>query len=188
MFQKCQQETHPPQQIVMLFDHLVGAGEQRGRQGETERLRGLKVDHELKFRRLLDGYLPWLRPAQNLVNVISDSTPQRGQGWSIGYEASRFSVFPVIANGRQPRIQSQAVNLHAIAENQRISNDRKSVYSVLEGLESDSNILGSMDLECKCLLTAPASGCLYLVHLKHGAGTANIGDDRQPAQAGYSLM
>src|SRR5712691_3876685 len=153
----------------MLFDHIVGAGEQRRRQDETEGFRGLKVDHELKFRRLLDGYLPWLGPAQNFVNLIGGSTPQRGKGWSIGYETSRFSVFPVIANGRQPGIQSQAVDLHAIAENQRISNDGKSVYSVLEGLESDPNILGSMDLECKCLLTAPASGCLHLVDLKHGS-------------------
>ncbi len=36
-----------------LFDHLVGAGEERGRDGETERLRGLEVDHQLEVYGLL---------------------------------------------------------------------------------------------------------------------------------------
>ena len=32
-----------------LFDHLVGDGEQRGRDGEAERLGDLKVDHQLEL-------------------------------------------------------------------------------------------------------------------------------------------
>jgi hypothetical protein len=32
-----------------LFDHLVGDGEQRGRDGEAERLSDLKVDHQLEL-------------------------------------------------------------------------------------------------------------------------------------------
>jgi hypothetical protein len=34
------------------FDHLVDDGEQPGREGEAERLRGLEIDHELKLGRL----------------------------------------------------------------------------------------------------------------------------------------
>jgi hypothetical protein len=33
-----------PQQIATLFDHLVGAGQQRGWNGETKRRGGLEVD------------------------------------------------------------------------------------------------------------------------------------------------
>jgi hypothetical protein len=42
----------PPQQTLekrtsrRLFNHLIGAGEQRGRHGEVERLGGLEVDYQ----------------------------------------------------------------------------------------------------------------------------------------------
>jgi hypothetical protein len=40
--------------IRFLFDHLVGAGEQRLRHGEAEGLSGRQVDHQLELGRLLD--------------------------------------------------------------------------------------------------------------------------------------
>ena len=38
-----------------LFDHLVRAGEQHGRDGDAERSCRVEVYHKFKFRRLLDG-------------------------------------------------------------------------------------------------------------------------------------
>jgi hypothetical protein len=40
---------HELQQIASLFDHLVGAGEQRRRHSEAERLHGFGVDHQLVY-------------------------------------------------------------------------------------------------------------------------------------------
>jgi hypothetical protein len=52
----------PDAVIAPLFDHLVGAREQRGRNGEAERLCGLQIDYQLELGRLLDRQVGGLRP------------------------------------------------------------------------------------------------------------------------------
>jgi len=42
---KCQKQTWRGAAILSLFDHLVGASEQRRWDGQTERLRSLEIDN-----------------------------------------------------------------------------------------------------------------------------------------------
>src|SRR5262245_39495439 len=47
-----------------LLDHLVGAQQDRSWQLDADRLRGLKIDHGLEFRRLLDRQIGGLGAAE----------------------------------------------------------------------------------------------------------------------------
>jgi hypothetical protein len=42
---RLEKQTWPGAAILSLFDHIVGASEQRRWDGQTERLRGLEIDN-----------------------------------------------------------------------------------------------------------------------------------------------
>ena len=46
----CQEQTHAPRQMACLIDQLVRDGKQRRRHSETQCLRSLEIDDELKSR------------------------------------------------------------------------------------------------------------------------------------------
>ena len=54
-----------------LFDHLVGAREQAIWHGETERLRGLEIDHQLILGWRLHGQISGLLTLEDAIDVAS---------------------------------------------------------------------------------------------------------------------
>jgi hypothetical protein len=57
---------------VQLLNHLVGAAEQRQREGDAKRLGGLEVDDQFDLRDLLDGQVCWLLAPENTTGVDAD--------------------------------------------------------------------------------------------------------------------
>src|ERR1700746_487558 len=64
----CAKSGHSPS----LFDHLVGAGNQRLGHGDTECLGGSLVDYQLHCRGLLNGQIRRLFAFEDPPPVISD--------------------------------------------------------------------------------------------------------------------
>src|SRR2546428_12162510 len=64
----CQKRPNAPQRHVWvsLFDHLVSAQYEAGRDLMADRLRGLEIDDQLEPRRLLDRQIRRLDAAQQL--------------------------------------------------------------------------------------------------------------------------
>jgi hypothetical protein len=97
----CQFQTHAPQQIATLFDHLIGAGEQCWRQIEAKGLCGPRIDDQIKLGWLLDWKIGRLRPAQNLVDIVGGAPKQVRDVCSIGHQTTRFDVGPLTVQRRQ---------------------------------------------------------------------------------------
>jgi hypothetical protein len=66
-----------------LFDDLVGAGKDRGRDLDADRARYLEVDHQLKFGRLPDRRVSRRGSFQHLVREVGEGAENLAPGGSI---------------------------------------------------------------------------------------------------------
>src|SRR5262245_27701234 len=71
-----------------LFDHLVGAKQNRWGHGKAERLGGLEVDDHLKFCRKLHREIARLRTAQDAIDICGGATKGLYQVGSVGEQAA----------------------------------------------------------------------------------------------------
>src|SRR5438874_2999737 len=80
-----------------LFDHLVGADEQRLWHRQTERHGRLEVDHQLEFGWLLDRQVGGCRTLEDLSDRTTELPLNAGEARAIANQAAGTDVFtPVI--------------------------------------------------------------------------------------------
>src|SRR6516164_2501853 len=84
-----------------LFDHLVGAGKQRLRHGESERLRGLEIDYKLVLRGRLHREIARLLALENAIDIVGRAPELVGKIRSVGDQAASRDADAVVGDVRQ---------------------------------------------------------------------------------------
>src|SRR5215472_11736968 len=76
-----------------LFDHLVGAGEQRRRNLKAERLGGCQIDDELELGRLHHRQIGWLGAFQNAAGIDANLAINVREIGAVAHQAADFREF-----------------------------------------------------------------------------------------------
>src|SRR5262245_7456018 len=94
-----QKRTHAAQQKGPLFDHLVGAGDERGRHGETKRFRSLEVDDQLQLGREFHRKITRVGSFQDFVHIGGGTMKVLGKIDAIADETARIDMIPKPVDG-----------------------------------------------------------------------------------------
>src|SRR5438128_1609151 len=86
--------------MIQSFNHLVGATEQRKRDGKSERPGGLEVQEHLNFRGLLYRQLARLFAFENTGGVDASQTVSVGNAAAIARQAAGRHELPVFVDRR----------------------------------------------------------------------------------------
>src|SRR5215475_7739326 len=85
-----------------LFDHLVGAGEERRWHFKAENPSCLQIDAQLKLCRLHDRQLCWVRALEDAARIDTDLIVSLGPAGAVAYQSASLDVFGARIGGRNP--------------------------------------------------------------------------------------
>ena len=108
----------------ILFDDLVGAGEDCGRNIQPERLGGLEVEHQLEFGRLLRWQIG-RRGALRISSVNTDLVIDRRETYPIAHRAAGHSEFTPCIDRRDGTVQCQGCEFIDSGDEERIAGDHE---------------------------------------------------------------
>ena len=125
----------------LLFDDLVGAGENRWRDRQPERLRGLEINDQLEVRWLQNRQIGWLGPLQNPSGVNAGLAIESVGVGAIADQAACCNEYRVPIDRRNSVSLCQRHELGAAAGLERIGGDEKRAgLQLLEGGKGGVNL------------------------------------------------
>src|SRR5215475_13859723 len=92
----CQKRT-----LARLFDHVVGAGEKRFRDGQSDRLCGLEVYDQLEFGRQLNRQLRGICTLENEIDIRCCAAEQIRRIVAERYQATALREVAIAVNRRE---------------------------------------------------------------------------------------
>jgi hypothetical protein len=92
----------PETEVAASFNHFVGAGEQRGRDGEAEHLRGPKINNQLQLGRKLHGQIAGRCSGQDFLHVNCRTAKTLPQIDSIADQPAVHDMFAISPTMRTP--------------------------------------------------------------------------------------
>jgi hypothetical protein len=150
---------------MSLFDHLVGAGEERRGHLKAERLRGLHVQDELEFGRLQHRQIGWSRTVENKADIMSDLAIPISKIGAVTQETAGLDLLTEGVDRGQRIARRQDGKLNASGPKRRVVRDQKPLHAffISYARKDSSDLVGiiirDQNLDC---LTDRSSGSLGL--------------------------
>src|SRR5258706_14321592 len=128
--------------LAFLLDDFVGAYQKRLRNLEAQCPGSLAVDHQFKFRGLLDGQVTRLGAFENLVHIVSGTPGQVVQAHAVGHQTPGFHEFRPVVYHWKPALYSEFSNLCSLSKKDGTSqNEDCASAPFARGLKCGFNIL-----------------------------------------------
>ena len=166
-----------------LLDHLVGAGEQHWWNLQTERFRGLEVDHQLDLGRPLDRQVGGLGALEYLIHVDRGVAVVLHSVGPVAHQPAFLDVQPAEIDRRQLRLGRQFHDPPALGGEGRIWRDQQRLgFRLHESGERRFEVVGLVELVRHQRDRGARRGVLCLAPLRHMQRVADIDQDRDPRQ------